>query len=217
MKYNKIIKLTVCALVINLFFMDEQYCSERSLISRMFGPRQESQPLDTRYQSNNITQVHHVKSYTDKQRINDAMRDKYLDKYVDYDTVMYWTSDDILQRIKENKSSYKASVDEILDYVINLDMSLKDDEDDYKRMLFKRECHEIMMNDQLDSDQKNNLYEYMQLNEEKVKNELWLQRMYSCKDAIHKKIEKTKFVGAYQESYCAWPYIKEIARLKKFS
>lgn len=197
MKYNKIIKLTGYVIVIHFFFIDTQYCSERPLCD--------------------FIQAHHEENYASEQYNRDAIRERYLDKYIDYDIVTYWTSKLVLQRIKANERSCKASIDEILDYVINLDTSLKDDKEDIKQMLYQKECNAIISNDKISADQKDQLYEYMQRNEEKIKDDLWLQHMYTCKDGIHKEIEKNKRVRPCQESYCAWPYIKEIARLRKFS
>lgn len=214
MKYSKKISYIIFGIVLNLVSTHITFGSQRPPLAPIPCPIFAPKAQRCNRHSQNLLFENALKS--EKERV--ALQDKLLQEYdfCDAEIIRYWTSEPIVRRIEDPKSSFITPKDKIIESLVALDVSLQKEKESTKDMFYRRECDKIQQNFLLDAQQTEKLSAYMNAHKEITKDCLWLAHMYDKKDAIHKKIETDKNGPGCKESYHAWPYIREIAVVKGF-
>lgn len=229
MKHIKIIKLFFGLFLYTTCLVDAQYCSQCPPLAKKNISLLRPEPIRHVDASKSIptfhtaeiidspdTSLREIKNFSVSQTARAGIRDTFLKQYKDEEIVDYWTSALVVSRIESLTSIYVESVNDMLNDVIALDYFLQKNKASQKSMFFIKACNKIRDNVRYSSDEKNASINYMIANKETIKDALWLEYMYECKDIKHKEIENKKSFLGISRSYHAWPYIREIAKIKGF-
>lgn len=214
MKYSKRIIVIISGIVFNVVSMNVLFCSQRPPLAQIAFPVLTPKPMWYNSSSQHVSTVDTLQQEQERVELQEQLLQKYSAN--DAEVIKYWTSAAVVSRIKDPQSSFITPKSNIIKYLVEFDVSMKRNKAARKAILFGRECDGIRQNNLLDLQQKEQLTAYMHAHKESIKNELWLAHMYDAKNDIHKRIELHKSGTACEESYYAWPFIREIAGIKGF-
>jgi|GEM_PF-2095512 len=126
------------------------------------------------------------------------MREALLKKY-DPDVIDLWMNRYDLNRIAFHASLQNATRYAVLDKLIGISSALNNKKIKITDSLYAAHI-------------KNN---HIEKNKDKERDHLWLEKMYSHRDNVHRYVEAHK-QSELSNSLVAWPFIKEIQKIKKF-
>ena len=215
MKYNSTLKLMLFTIILQLFCIESQYCAQSADTSEFKVPLTIPQPirpctvalvLDNHETSISIDDsddfmpIDLFGQVEEKKESVSDLQESLFKKYQDAQIIAYWTTPSSLCRIDMNAPTFNMSRREILEFIIEQNITLVRNKSVLQNKMYAFHCYHA----------NKSLLPYIQNNEQEIKDVLWLQFLYVKKDLIHKNVEQKKI----NNSLAAWPYIKEIQAVK---